>query len=50
VYDTVGGHVRIAALVESGEVKPAAYEELPLERAAEAQERSRGGHVRGKSS
>jgi len=39
---------RIAALVESGAVKPAAYEEMPLENAAIAQERSRGGHVRGK--
>jgi NADPH2:quinone reductase len=39
---------RIAALIESGAVKPAAYEEFPLEKAAEAQERSRGGHVRGK--
>jgi NADPH2:quinone reductase len=44
-----GGQLRkIAALVESGAVKPAAYEEFPLERAAEAQERSRGGHIRGK--
>jgi len=39
---------RIAALIESGAVKPAAYEEFPLEKAAEAQERSRGGHVCGK--
>jgi NADPH2:quinone reductase len=44
-----GGQLRrISALVESGEVKPPAYEEFPMERAAEAQERSRGGHVRGK--
>lgn len=31
-----------------GAVKPPAYEELPIEKAAEARERSRGGHVRGK--
>jgi len=39
---------RIAALIDSGVVKPAAHEVLPLEKAAEAQERSRGGHLRGK--
>ena len=38
----------IAALIESGAVKPAAREVLPLSKAAEAQERSRAGHVRGK--
>lgn len=44
-----GGQLReIAALIEAGKVKPAEYEEVPLERAADAQERSRTGHVRGK--
>ena len=38
----------IAALIEEGTVRPAEYEEIPLDRAAEAQERSRAGHVRGK--
>ena len=37
-----------AALVEAGSVRPAEYEAMPLDRAAEAQERSRAGHVRGK--
>jgi len=44
-----GGQLReIAALIEAGKVRPAEYEEIPLDRAAEAQERSRTGHVRGK--
>ena len=44
-----GGQLRkIAALIEAGKVRPAEYEEMPLDRAAEAQERSRAGHVRGK--
>ena len=44
-----GGQLRkIAALLEAGKVRPAEYEEMPLDRAAEAQERSRAGHVRGK--
>jgi NADPH2:quinone reductase len=44
-----GGQLRkIAALIEAGTVRPAEYEEIPLDRAAEAQERSRTGHVRGK--
>jgi NADPH2:quinone reductase len=38
----------IAALIEAGTVRPAEYEEIPLDRAAEAQERSRTGHLRGK--
>lgn len=38
----------IGDLLASGAVKPPAVEELPLERAAEAQERSKAGHVRGK--
>ncbi|MBW6502982.1 zinc-binding dehydrogenase [bacterium] len=38
----------IAALIEAGKVRPAEYEVMPLDRAAEAQERSRTGHVRGK--
>jgi NADPH2:quinone reductase len=44
-----GGQLReIAALIEAGKVRPAEYEVIPLDRAAEAQERSRTGHVRGK--
>ena len=44
-----GGQLReIAALIEAGKVRPAEYEVMPLDRAAEAQERSRTGHVRGK--
>jgi NADPH2:quinone reductase len=44
-----GGQLReIAALIEAGKVRPAEYEEIPLDRAAEAQERSRTGLVRGK--
>jgi len=44
-----GGQLReIAALIEAGHVRPAEYEVVPLDRAAEAQERSRTGHVRGK--
>jgi len=44
-----GGQLReIAALIEAGNVRPAEYEVMPLDRAAEAQERSRTGHVRGK--
>ena len=39
---------KITALVESGAVKPAAYEEMPLEKAAQAQERIRAGLLRGK--
>ena len=38
----------IAALMERGDVLPPAIEEFPLEEAPRAQERSRGGHVRGK--
>jgi len=44
-----GGQLReIAALIEAGHVRPAEYEVGPPDRAAEAQERSRMGHVRGK--
>jgi NADPH2:quinone reductase len=44
-----GGQLReIAALIEAGKVRPAEYEVTPLDRAADAQERSRTGHVRGK--
>jgi NADPH2:quinone reductase len=38
----------IAGLIEAGKVKPAAIEEMNLEDAATAQERSKAGHVRGK--
>lgn len=38
----------IGELIEGGKVKPSAPEELPLERAAEAQERNKARHVRGK--
>jgi len=44
-----GGQLReIAGLIEAGKVRPPEYEVMPLDRAAEAQERSRTGHVRGK--
>ncbi len=44
-----GGQLRaIAELIESGAVRPPAFEVMPLEDAARAQERSRAGHVRGK--
>jgi NADPH2:quinone reductase len=44
-----GGQLReIAALIDAGHVRPAEYEVVPLDRAAEAQERSQAGHVRGK--
>jgi NADPH:quinone reductase len=44
-----GGQLReITGLIEAGKVRPAEYEVMPLDRAAEAQERSRTGHVRGK--
>lgn len=39
---------RISELLQSGAVKPAYFEEMRLEDAAEAQERSKAGHVRGK--
>ncbi len=39
---------KISALVESGAVKPATFEEMRLEDAAEAQERNKARHVRGK--
>ena len=39
---------RIAELIESGAVRPPAFEVMRLEDAAKAQERSRAGHVRGK--
>lgn len=39
---------RIGALIESGAVKPPALQEMRLEESAEAQQRSKGGHVRGK--
>ena len=39
---------RIGELLERGTVKPPAVEEMRLEDAAAAQERSQGGHVRGK--
>jgi NADPH2:quinone reductase len=38
----------ITGLIEAGKVKPAAIEEMNLEDAATAQERSKAGHVRGK--
>lgn len=39
---------RIAALIDEGAVKPVIAKVLPLEKAAEAQTESAGGHVRGK--
>ncbi len=39
---------RIAELIESGSVRPADFEVMPLEDAAKAQELSKAGHVRGK--
>jgi len=39
---------QIADLIESGAVRPAAFEVMRLENAAKAQELSRAGHVRGK--
>lgn len=39
---------QLAALVECGRLRPPPVEALPLEQAAEAQERSRQGHVKGK--
>ena len=39
---------RLAGLVEAGILKPPAIEEMPIERAAEALERSKHGHVKGK--
>jgi NADPH:quinone reductase-like Zn-dependent oxidoreductase len=38
----------LAALVEAGQVKPPAFEVLPLAEAATAQDRSQTHHVRGK--
>ncbi|WP_142847734.1 NADP-dependent oxidoreductase [Telmatospirillum sp. J64-1] len=38
----------IARLIETGQVKPPVYEEMPLEQAAEAQKRNETGHGRGK--
>lgn len=39
---------QIADLIQSGKVKPIQIHEMPLERAAEAQEENRQGHVQGK--
>lgn len=38
----------IADLIQSGKVKPIHIQEMPLEKAAEAQEQNRQGHVQGK--
>jgi NADPH:quinone reductase-like Zn-dependent oxidoreductase len=35
-------------LIQSGKVKPIQIHEMPLEKAAEAQEQNRQGHVQGK--
>ena len=39
---------RLAGLVDAGTLRPPEIEEMKLEQAAEALERSRQGHVRGK--
>lgn len=44
-----GGQLReMAKLAEEGKIRPPAIEEMPLEKAAEAQRLSQGHHVRGK--